>query len=722
MTSLFLALIALQAPDSAEALAARVEIVRTEYGVPHILAEDFAAMGFGLGWVQSEDYGSTVALALARSRGTSARYEGYDEIDDDFEAREAHQRAVETFHRLDPRAQDVYEGFAQGVNHYVRLHPEAFPDWLRPTFTAIDAHARDVQTWSRGDAARFVRLHRQREALLAGGGEGDASGAGSEGEAPETEEERWEREGSIGSNAWALAPSRTTSGRAILLRNPHLSWDAGYYEAHVRVPGVIDFYGDFRIGGAFGIIGGFNRHLAWATTNNSPTYSQVYALRAHPDIADHAVLDGEPLPLVPRSTTVDYRTEDGGVGAETRVTWWTPYGPVIHRDDDRIYILKDPRDGEFRRGEQFLEMMLATSLEEWLDVMRMRAHSSSNFTYADADGNIALYYNARLPALPHETTGDTAAVAESSADIWSELVPFEDLPLYLNPPGGYVLQSNDTPDFINLNVALDRDTVAPNLPEPRFRLRSQLSHDLIHGDDRLGLDDVLALKHSPRMLLAERVLDELLDAVDDLGAATDLAEAVRVLRAWDRTAAATSRGGVLFERWADAYLNEADERAYRVEWDADRPTATPEGIGAPGEAVAALYAAVGTMRADRLPLDVEWGAVHRVIRGDVDEPVSGCQGAHGCFRTLSFRRTGDGRLAVSSGDGWVLAVELGGDTPRARSVLAYGQSSSPTSPHHDDQAAMFAREETKAVAWTDEDIARAAIRRYRPGGEGTSGR
>ena len=85
-----------------------------------------------------------------------------------------------------------------------------------------------------------------------------------------------------GSNAWAFAPSRTKSGRAILLRNPHLAWTAGYYEAHVTVPGVLDFYGDFRIGGPFGVIGGFNRDLGWATTNNDPILAQIYALDADP--------------------------------------------------------------------------------------------------------------------------------------------------------------------------------------------------------------------------------------------------------------------------------------------------------------------------------------------------------------------------------------------------------------------------------------------------------
>jgi acyl-homoserine-lactone acylase len=115
-------------------------------------------------------------------------------------------------------------------------------------------------------------------------------------------------------------------------------------------------------------------------------------------------------------------------------------------------------------------------------------------------------------------------------------------------------------------------------------------------------------------------------------------------------------------------------------------------------------------------LDARWGDVHRVIRGDVDEPVAGCEGVFGCFRTLSFGVTEDDRFAARSGDGWVLAVEFG-DVPRAYSVLAYGQSPLEDSPHHADQAAMFARGELKRVAWTDADIERTAIRRYRPGEE-----
>ena len=691
--------------DTAAALVQRVEIHRTEYGVPHILAEDLKAMGFGLGYVQSEDYSVSIAVAMMASRGVLARHLGAEELNADFAARETHARAVETFHRLDPRTRDVYAGFAEGVNHYIRLHPDEYPPWVEADFTGVDALARDVQGWSRGDAARFVaRL-------------------GAPERTPAREPDHFLLDGS---NAWAFHGSRTVSGRPILLRNPHLRWDGDhdllerpsgltYYEAHVRVPGVIDFYGDFRIGTAFGIIGGFNPALGWATTNNYPTLSQVYRLAAHPTLSDHAVLDGRPLPLARRDATVDYRTADGEIALETRTSWHTPHGPVVHRTDDHIYLLKDPRDGEFRRGEQFLRMMIADSFGEWLEVMRMRAHPTSNFTYADRDGNIAHYYNARLPRLPHPVTGDTAAHAASADDIWSELVPWEDLPLYLNPPGGYVQQANDPPDYTNLNVPLDRDTVPPNLPEPRLRLRSQLSLDLAaERGERLSPEEVIRMKHSPRMLMAERTVDDLVTAAEEDAA---LAEAAAVLAAWDRAAAAGSRGGVLFERWAGEYFGGApDSLRWRRRWDPEQPAETPFGLSDPAAAREALGAAAASLARDGIALDAPWGDVHRVVRGDVDLPVSGCPPTLGCFRTLSFETLADGRRAANRGDAWVLVVEFG-DVPTAYTVLSYGQTARTDSPHFADQAAMFARGEMKGVAWTPEDIRRATIRRYRPGEE-----
>ncbi|MEQ9399648.1 MAG: penicillin acylase family protein [Longimicrobiales bacterium] len=713
------------------AIAARVEIVRTEYGIPHVYAEDLQAFGFAMGWLQLEDYGADVAVGLVRARGEYALHVGRDSIDGDFENRETYLRAVETHALLEPATRSVYAGFAAGVNHYVRLHPEEMPAWMTPTFTAYDAHARDVQSWSRGDAASFVRgLERRGRAGAGEGGASDHSGGldaapsfppSQDGRgwaaAPVSPTRDLEREAYDldGSNAWAFTADRTTTGNAILLRNPHLTWGAGYYEAHVVVPGALEFYGDFRIGGAFGIIGGFNRRLGWATTNNYPEYSQVYALAEAPGRLDHYVLDGIALPLEERTTTVRYRTRSGGVGEESRSTWWTSAGPVVHRADGWIYVLKDPRHDEFRRGEQFLRMMRSSTLDEWLEVMRMRAHPSSNFTYADADGNAVHYYNARLPQLPHGPTGDTAAVARTSDDIWTELVPFERLPLYVNPPGGYVQQANDTPDYTNLHVPMDRDTMPANLPPRRLRLRSQLSLQLVHETGPISLEDVVTRKHTPRMLLAERTADELVAILRAAKLGPPLLEAVDVLDRWDRTAHADSRGGVLFKAWWEAYEDAADPaRLHARTWSPLAPTSTPRGVGDPQAAVVAFRAAVDSLGRAGIPVDAAWGEVHRLVRGSVDAPVSGCEPTLGCFRALSFEDLADGRRAANRGDAWVFAVEFA-DVPRAYTVLAYGQSPDPESPHFDDQAGLFARGEMKPIRWTRADVDAGAVRRYRPG-------
>ncbi|UCC25658.1 MAG: penicillin acylase family protein, partial [Gemmatimonadales bacterium] len=239
-------------------------------------------------------------------------------------------------------------------------------------------------------------------------------------------------------------------------------------------------------------------------------------------------------------------------------------------------------------------------------------------------------------------------------------------------------------------------------------------------DGLLSLEEVVELKNSPRMLVAERLVTDLVQAGLASGAPSRARDAARVLARWDRTADATSRGGVLFKTWERLYRTAVDTASYwREPWTPERPMETPAGLGDPEAALEALAAAADSMEARGWALNVPWGEVHRVVRGEVDVPVSGCEGTLGCFRTLSFEEMEDGRWAANRGDAWIFAVEFGdppyGDPPRAYTVLAYGQSPRVDSSHHADQAEMFARGEMKAVAWTDEAIREGAIRRYRPG-------
>ncbi len=676
--------VAAQRPGSGHG---RPEVIRTEHGVPHIYADDFWQAGYGLAWVELEDYGGRVALALIDGRGERGLVFGRDSIEADFSARPMNTRARTMWPRLSPATRDMYDGFAAAVNDYIASHRSEFPTTIRTGFEGWDVLANEIPTANTRAALRL--LQRSRPATVPS------------------------RSTDEGSNAWALAPSRTKSGHAILLRNPHLDWDAGYYEAHLVVPGQLDFYGDFRIGGAFAVVGGFNRDLGWATTNNAVDTDELYQIPLAKGRNDRIVLDGQAVPLTRSRVTVPFRTRSG-IGRETREFWTSPYGPVIDRRHGQAFVLKAAGVGEYRGGEQFLRMMRARSFAEWESAMQLRARITSNLTYADRAGNIFYVWNGALPALPHPPGGDsTIFPVRSASEMWQHLVPWDSLPHLMNPAGGYLHNENDSPHFTSLEAPLDPARLPANVEPPSLRLRSQHALDLVrHPEDRFSLEDVVHLKHSYRMLLAERILPDLLTAAGHQIPAPP-ADAIQVLRNWDRSTAPNSRGGVLFETWWRLYEAKV-KQPFGTVWSITSPTATPAGLADPTEAAGLIRLAADSVRHRFGRIDVSWGDAHRVRIGATDVPVGGCRGDLGCFRVLWYRDEPDGKLAAEGGDGWVLAVEFG-DVPRAYSVLVYGESNRPDSPWFGDQAVRFAAGNLKTVLLDRPTIEKWAIRRYRAG-------
>lgn len=670
-----------------------IVIRRTDYGVPHIKAANLHGVSLGLAWCEIEDYGEKVIEALLSARGDIALVEGYDAIDSDFINQQSYQRTVETYFLLDQDTREMYEGFAAGINLYLKTFPEEFPNFTSFTFTGYDVAAASTWIVTLSSARRFLNHLMEQKAL----------------------EDSIKAMQEDGSNTWAFGPERTRSGNAILLRNPHLSWDAGYYEAHLTVEGKLNFYGDFRIGGLFGIVGGFNDHLGWSTTNNSPDINEIYAFDIDPDKPDHYLFDGVSIPLQRKLISAEFKNGDG-VSLETREFLTTPFGPVIYRGDGRIYIIRQAGDGEYRRGQQFLRMMVSKNLEEWKESMRMQAITSSNYTYADNQGNIFYVWNATIPDFPHPSGGDTTFVpAFKSSDVWKNLILFDDLPQLLNPKGGYLHNENDPFHFTNLNEVLLPENFPDYFPEPRLRQRSQHSLQLIHNEKKYSLEEVVEMKHSMKMVTADQVKDDLLEVARHSDPDEEMIQVIEHLENWDNSVSPDSKGGVLFEKWFMEYANEMGQAELFAEpWSFDDPMNTPRGIADGEKALSALRKAILLTKEKYGTWDLTWGEVHRLRLGNLDLAVGGGPGELGCFRVLGFREGEDGKQQIRRGDGWVLAVEFS-NPPRAYSILAYGQSAKEESPHHTDQAELFANNKMKKVAFTEKEIRRSLIREYTPG-------
>ena len=337
-----------------------------------------------------------------------------------------------------------------------------------------------------------------------------------------------------------------------------------------------------------------------------------------------------------------------------------------------------------------------------------------NIVYADREGNIYYLWNGTVPDMPHAAHRSEAVHASGSSDVWTRIHPTKDLPQLLNPEGGYVQNSNSAPYLTNLNEPMDRASFPDHFPANNLSLRTQHSLELIHNTKQWNLEEVVEMKHSMRMVLADRVKDSLISAVLKSRPDEKVRTAINLIERWDNSVSAESQGSVLFEIWWNRYRSGADS-AYRRAWTAERPISTPYGLGDFEHAAESFVWAIDETERRYGSWDISWGDVHRIRMGDVDLPASGGGGGLGAFRVASFRRDdADGKLVVSGGDSWVFVVEFA-DTPKAYTIIGYSESEVEGSPHFSDQAELYSNNTMKPAAFTEEEIEEQLIRRYRPG-------
>jgi acyl-homoserine-lactone acylase len=492
------------------------------------------------------------------------------------------------------------------------------------------------------------------------------------------------------------------------------------------VPGRLDFYGSTLVGYPW-LRAGFNDRLGYVQTNNAPDNADIFALPLDPLRPDHYRFDGKSRPLVRVDVAVDVKKDDGTMATERRTYWHSHLGPIVHRDAATAFAYRSTALDAWRFFEGFWRLSHARSLKEYLKTMSMRLSPTSNYTYADADGNVLYLWNARIPRRVEDGTSYELDVPGGTKKyVWKDLHPTRDLPQLLNPPGGFVQNANNPPWYVSLPQPLDPARYPSYFERGELALRPQLALDMLAAREKFSVEDLTRLKFETRLLLAERVKPELLVAIAAQRAPSEeLLQARAVLEAWDNRASASSRGAVLFQRFWDQYRAEV-RQPYAEKWDAARPAKTPRGIANTDAALKHLAEAVKWTQTTYGAADVAWGDVNRYRFGDLDLPGEGASGQLGAFRVQQYdapegndaaaRVAGwaavDRRLA-GFGDAWVLLVHFTRPV-QAYSVLAYGQTTDRASPHSRNQIRIFAARSLRPAWYTDADVAAHTEREYRP--------
>lgn len=708
----------------------RTEILWDTYGVPHIFARDAEELFYAYGWAQAEAHGDLLLGLYGQARGRAAEYWGGEYLNSDRWVRTMGipARATRWYEAQAPRFRAYLDAFARGVNEYARAHPDRLADErkvvLPLTGEDVMAHVQRTVHFTFVASPWTVDATRRR---WAEGGSAGAARAGVEateataqlGPEPGGREDRLEvaRAGLGASNAWAIGPSRAADGHAMLLANPHLPWADlfTWFEVQLASP-EIDAYGATLVGSPFlGIA--FNDDLGWTHTVNAHDGADFYELR----LVEEGYRWGEGTrEFEVEADTIRVRQRDGGLAAEPIELRASVHGPVVATRDDRALALRMVGLDEPQLFAQYWEMARARNLEEFEAAVARLQMPTFTVMYADREGNILHLFGGRVPVRPEGDWSWSGVVPGVGPEtLWQETHRYEELPRVLNPETGWLQNANDPPWTTTFPSPLDPGAF-PDYMAPREPLapRSQRSARMLAGDGAITFEELVAYKHSTRMELADRIVDDLVAAAETRGGET-ARRAAAVLREWDRRAEADSRGAVLFEafheqirsrRWPDGF--------YAEPWDPERPFETPGGLVDPEAAVAALEAAAREVETAHGRLDPVWGELHRLRRDGLDLLGSGGSGLLGIFRVVDYDEAEGGRHVAVGGDSFVAAVEFG-DSVRARALIGYGNSSRRGSPHRTDQMRHFARGELRPV-WRTRAAIEAHLERREslaPGGE-----
>jgi len=655
----------------------RTEILWDTWGVPHIYAPTTDSLFFAHGWAQMEAHGDLILKLYGEARGQAAEYWGADYLASDRRVRTLGlpERGAAWVDAQDAPYRSYVEAFVDGMNAYANAHPDRINDER--------ARALPVQSAD-------VFAHVLRAVHITFLAEGELRGA-----------RQWERRGS---NAWAIGPARSASGHAMLIANPHLPWDDLFTWFEVQMTSAqVDAYGAAFVGTPFPGIA-FNDHLGWTHTVNPMDGADRYRLRL---IDGGYAWDGGTRAFETRTDVLRVRQSDGSMQTDTLTVRESVHGPVIAQSGEEALALRVAGLDETALVEQYWQMLQASSFDAFDAAHRMQQMPMFNTVYADRDGHILYHFGGQIPVRSRGGWADWQGIVpgDTSATLWTETHAYDDLPRVVDPPSGWVQNANDPPFTATFPRTVDTIAVpgymTPVRPSGVSMFRPQRSIEMISSDSSITFDELLAYKNDTRMTAADRLLDDLIPSVRETGS-EQANRAADVLEAWDRTADATSEGGVLFTTWMRAMVGNGPLFQHAYSFDAPRDT--PDGIANPELAVQTLDQVAGRIEGTYDSLTVPWGAVHRLVGPDTSYAASGGNGAFGIFRVLWYRGAENGRRRAVGGDSYIALTEFTEDGPRARVLMPYGNASQPGSPYRGDQLNLYADKEMRPVWRTRPEI------------------
>jgi acyl-homoserine-lactone acylase len=686
-------------------------IVRDGWGIAHVHGNTDADAVFGMIYAQAEDDFNRVEMNYLTALGRLAEAEGKNALFADLRMRLfVSADELKVWYAASPQwLRKLMVAWADGLNCYLKSHPRTrprvlhrFEPWMALSFSEGSIG---------GDIERVPLAPLQE---LYGAHIGGAVAAALPEQSPEPK----------GSNGFAIGPSNTKSGHALLLINPHTSF---FFRSELQATSNegLNVYGA-ATWGQFFIYQGFNERVGWMHTSSGVDAVDFFAETIVKERGQLFYRYGAELRPLARSTlSIAYRKPRGGFASRTFTVYRTHHGPIIYARDGKwvsIALMQKPVEA---LSQSFL-LTKARDYASFMKVMQLRANSTNNTIFADADGDIAYLHPQFIPRRDDHFDYTEVVDGADPATDWQGLHALGEAPHLLNPPNGWLMNTNNWP----------YSAAGANSPKredyPRYM-------DTV-GETPRGLHAILVLQdksdftiaslnaaaYDPYLTAFARLIPTLVKAFDARPAAgfmkNKLTGQIEILRSWNYRWSLDSVATTLACLWGDELWSQVEKDAKNAKVSAYDYIANHTGDSQKLDALAAV--------SDRLEHDygtwrVPWGEINRFQRltGDIARtftdagpsvPIAFTSARWGSLASFGARRyEGTTKYYGSTGNSFVAVVEFG-DKVSARAVSTGGESGDPNSTHFDDQTARYADGNLREVYFYPAQLAGHSEREYHP--------
>jgi acyl-homoserine lactone acylase PvdQ len=541
---------------------------------------------------------------------------------------------------------------------------------------------------------------------------------------------RSEKTEPAGSNGFAVSPSKTASGNAILYINPHVTF---YYrtEVHLVSEEGLNVYGAATWGNFF-VYQGFNAHCGWMHTSSYADVADLYQEKVlKKQDGFYYEYEGKLKKVRTKQLYLRYKKE-GGVQAVPVTAYYTHHGPVVGSRDGAWLSLKE-RNRSLEALEQSWLRTKARTFSEFKKIMELRSNNSNNTVYADDQKNIAYWHGNFIPVRRPDLDWQLPVDGTRSNTEWKGVHPLEDIVHLYNPASGWIQNCNSSPFTASGESSPKKERYPTYMAPDGENMRALNAAALLENTSGITLDKIIEIGYDRKLLAFDILLPSLFRAYREAAGGDSLkailGPMMEILEKWDRYSSTSSVATTVAIEWATRLLSRVPPA--KTESEATNLYGVFKGLAAsfpPNDMLGLLKETLSDLQNRFGDWHVSWGEVNRFQRNaqstndhfddrEKSLPVALASATWGSLPSFNGRRfPNTNRRYGVSGNSFVAAVEFGKKL-KAKTILTGGESFDPSSRHFTDQAEGFINGRFKEVYFYKADILRHAVVTYHPGQE-----